>query len=130
MSPSYSLGRQGPESSRRWGDLEDHITRHLEEGNRVSYFAGPIFDVEDKFFNQLKAGVPTSQRRKGMRVPTKFWKIVAWVEEGKLLAAGFVLDQSDEIRKHVAAFIRGGREQELHGLESRPMTTRHHEQCG
>lgn len=83
-----------------WGDLEDHITRHLEEGRRVSYFAGPIFDVEDKFFNQLKAGVPVPQRRKGMRVPTRFWKIVAWVEEGQLLAAGFVLDQSDEIRKH------------------------------
>jgi endonuclease G len=83
-----------------WGDLEDHITRHLERGNRVSYFAGPIFDVEDKFFNELKAGVPAAQRRKGMRVPTKFWKIVAWVEGGQLLAAGFVLDQSDEIREH------------------------------
>lgn len=83
-----------------WGDLEDRITRHLEEGHRVSYFAGPIFDVEDKFFNQLKAGVPASKRRKGMRVPTRFWKIVAWVEEDQLLAAGFVLDQSDEIQEH------------------------------
>jgi endonuclease G len=83
-----------------WGDLEDRITRHLEEGHRVSYFAGPIFDVEDKFFNQLKAGVPAARRRKGMRVPTRFWKIVAWVEDGSLHAAGFVLDQSDEIRAH------------------------------
>ena len=83
-----------------WGDLEDVITRHLEEGHRVSYFAGPIFDVEDKFFNELKTAVPPTHRRKGMRVPSRFWKIVAWVQEGRLHAAGFVLDQSDEIRKH------------------------------
>lgn len=83
-----------------WGDLEDLITRHLEEGNRLSYFAGPIFDVEDKFFNELKAGVPSSERRKGMRVPTQFWKVVAWVDGGELKSAGFILDQSDEIRAH------------------------------
>lgn len=83
-----------------WGDLEDKITKHLEAGGKVSYFAGPVFDVEDKYFNQLKAGVPASQRKKGMRVPMAFWKIVAWVENSELRAAGFLLDQSDEIREH------------------------------
>ena len=83
-----------------WGDLEDLISDHLQAGNKLSYFAGPIFDVEDKFFNELKAGVPAAERRKGMRVPTKFWKVVGWVEGGKLKAAGFILDQADEIRKH------------------------------
>ena len=83
-----------------WGDLEDLVSEHLQAGHRVSYFAGPIFDVEDKFFNELKAGVPPAQRRKGMRVPTRFWKVVAWVEGGQLQAAGFILDQSDEIREH------------------------------
>lgn len=83
-----------------WGDLEDIITKHLQRGNKVSYFAGPIFSVEDKFFNQLKAGVPASKRKQGMRVPTEFWKIVAWVEDDQLKAAGFILDQSDEIRLH------------------------------
>ncbi|MBB6562055.1 endonuclease G [Acidovorax soli] len=83
-----------------WGDLEDLVSEHLQAGHKVSYFAGPIFDVEDKFFNELKAGVPLAQRRKGMRVPTSFWKVVAWVEGGLLQAAGFILDQSDEIRAH------------------------------
>jgi endonuclease G len=85
-----------------WGDLEDLITRHLEEGHKLSYFAGPIFDVEDKFFNELrpKSMVKPSGRRKGMRVPTQFWKVVAWVEEDQLKAAGFILDQADEIREH------------------------------
>ena len=83
-----------------WGDLEDYISDHLSAGNRASYFAGPIFDVEDKFFNELKANVPSPDKRKGMRVPAKFWKVLAWVEDEKLRAAGFVLDQSEEIRKH------------------------------
>lgn len=83
-----------------WGDLEDLITRHPEAGNKLSYFAGPIFDVEDKYFNELRSGVPKAERRKGMRVPTQFWKVVAWIEGRKLRAAGFILDQSDEIREH------------------------------
>lgn len=85
-----------------WGDLEDLITKHLEEGNKLSYFAGPIFDVEDKFCNELRPGsmVKPAKRRTGMRVPTKFWKVVAWVEQGELKAAGFILDQADEIREH------------------------------
>lgn len=83
-----------------WGDLEDIITRHLGEGNRLSYFAGPIFAVEDPYFNELKANVPKADRRKGMRVPTQFWKVVVWVEGGRLRSAGFILDQGDEIREH------------------------------
>lgn len=83
-----------------WGDLEDIVSKHVFTGKRVSYFAGPIFDVGDRYFNQLKAGVPASQRRRGMRVPSSFWKVVAWVEQGRLQAAGFVLDQSDEIQAH------------------------------
>ena len=81
-----------------WGDLEDILTRHLEAGGKLSYFAGPIFDIDDRFFNQLKKGVPAAQRKKGMRVPSSFWKIAAWVENGALQAAGFVLNQSDEIQ--------------------------------
>jgi len=83
-----------------WGDLEDIVSKAAAAGTKVSYFAGPIFDVGDRYFNQMKAGVPAAHRRKGMRVPTRFWKIVAWVENHKLMAAGFILDQSDEIQAH------------------------------
>ncbi|MCE4553689.1 DNA/RNA non-specific endonuclease [Roseateles cellulosilyticus] len=87
-------------NNNEWGNLEDIVSRHVMSGRRVSYFAGPIFSVDDPYFNELKAGVPASLKRQGMRVPTRFWKIVAWVEAGRLQAAGFVLDQSDEIREH------------------------------
>lgn len=87
-------------NNQEWGDLEDLITRHLEAGQRVSYFAGPIFDVDDRYFNELRKGVPAAERKKGMRIPSAFWKVVAWVEDGTLRAAGFVLNQVDEIRAH------------------------------
>ena len=83
-----------------WGDLEDIITRESEVGNRVSYFAGPVFRSTDRFFNELRANVPAADRFRGMRVPETFWKIVFWVEQGKLKAAGFVLVQTDEIAAH------------------------------
>lgn len=83
-----------------WGDLEDIITDAALEGTKVSYFAGPVFRSNDRFFNQLKAGVPASERRKGMRVPQSFWKIVAWVDDSGLKAAGFMLSQTDEIDLH------------------------------
>ncbi len=35
-----------------------------------------------------------------MRVPQSFWKIVAWVEDSGLKAAGFILHQTDEIELH------------------------------
>ena len=83
-----------------WGDLEDIVTRESEAGNRVSYFAGPIFRSTDIFFNQLRSDAPAAVRNQGMRVPQSFWKIVAWVENGKIKAAGFILHQTDEIAAH------------------------------
>ena len=83
-----------------WGDLEDRITHESQAGKKVSYFAGPVFRSSDRFFNELKLGVPAAERRKGMRVPQSFWKIVAWVDDEGLQSAGFMLDQRDEIERH------------------------------
>jgi endonuclease G, mitochondrial len=83
-----------------WGDLEDIVTRESENANRVSYFAGPVFRSTDIFFNQLRRDAPAADRNRGMRVPQSFWKIVAWVEDSRLKAAGFILHQTDEIAAH------------------------------
>lgn len=90
----------GDFNNREWGDLEDIITREALAGKKLSYFAGPIFRSADRFFNQLRSDVPASERRKGMRVPESFWKIVAWVDDEGLHAAGFILEQTDEIAAH------------------------------
>ena len=83
-----------------WGNLEDIVTRESIAGNKISYFTGPVFRSTDRFFNELRVGVPPSELRTGMRVPESFWKIVFWVEAGNLKAAGFVLFQTDEIAAH------------------------------
>ncbi len=84
-----------------WGDLEDIITRESAKGNRITYFAGPIFRSSDRFYNELRSNVPLSEIYTGMRVPESFWKIVAWVDNSTLKAAGFILHQSDEIQSVV-----------------------------
>ena len=50
-----------------WGDLEDIVTDELADGGRISDFAGPIFDVEDRYFNQLKKGVPAAHQNQSLR---------------------------------------------------------------
>lgn len=83
-----------------WGDLEDLVSDEITAGNKVSYFAGPVFRSTDRFFNELRLNVPLSELHTGMRVPESFWKIIFWVEAAKLNAAGFVLFQTDEITSH------------------------------
>ncbi len=83
-----------------WGDLEDIVTRECDQGKRVSYFAGPIFRPSDPFFNELTSFMPADQHHTGMRVPQSFWKIVIWIEDDELKAAGFILSQTDEIEAH------------------------------
>lgn len=82
-----------------WGDLEDLVTDESMAGNKISYFAGPIFRSTDRFFNELKSDPPANIHT-GMRVPESFWKIVFWIEEDELKSAGFVLRQTDEIAAH------------------------------
>jgi len=84
-----------------WGDLEDIVSDECKnKGNKVSYFAGPMFRSTDRFYNELRSNVPPDQLRQGMRVPETFWKIIAWVEDSKLKSAGFILTQKDEIAEH------------------------------
>lgn len=90
----------GKFNNTEWGDLEDLVTRECEAGHKVSYFAGPVFRTSDPFFNELRAGIPAAERRQGMRVPETFWKVVAWVEDGELRSAGFMLSQKNEIAEH------------------------------
>jgi endonuclease G len=83
-----------------WGNLEDIVTRECNEGHKVSYFAGPIFRPSDPFFNELTSFVPEDEHHTGMRVPQSFWKIIFWIEDDELQAAGFILRQTDEIEAH------------------------------
>jgi endonuclease G len=66
-----------------WGEVENAIFDDVEvEALRVSLFGGPIFKDGDFPYRDTF-------------VPRSFWKIVAYVEQGKLKAQGFVLTQDD-----------------------------------
>lgn len=65
-----------------WNGLEDHVLAyarvHLQ---RLSVFTAPVLDPDDPPY-------------RGIRVPLRFVKVVAWRSGDELATAGFVLDQS------------------------------------
>lgn len=69
-----------------WGQLEDAVFADTEvEDLRVSLFGGPVFHDDDREFRDVQ-------------IPREFWKVIAFVEGGKLKAKAFLLTQSlDEL---------------------------------
>jgi endonuclease G, mitochondrial len=65
-----------------WLGLEDYVQRHADTFDRkLVVFAGPVLDPRDPPY-------------RGIRVPMRFWKVVAFVQDGALAATGYLLDQS------------------------------------
>lgn len=66
-----------------WGELENAIYEDVDvDALKISVFGGPIFKDTDFPF-------------KDVLVPRSFWKVLAYVESGKLKAKAFVLTQDD-----------------------------------
>lgn len=90
-NPPKSEGYEGIHGI--WGKLEDEIQKQLElSENRASIFAGPVLD---------NANDPTEDFGLGkIQYPMKFWKVIV-VNDKKdgLLAYGFLLDQTDVVKK-------------------------------
>jgi endonuclease G len=69
------------------------------EKTRLTEFVGPILRADDPPYDDLRSDRSNAARGTGIRVPLQFWKIVAWVEDGKLKHKAFILDQSDEVEE-------------------------------
>ena len=70
------------QSKELWLGLEDHVLEHARvHEQRLSVFTAPV----------LAAGDPPYR---GIRVPLRFWKIVAWRSGDELAATAFVVDQA------------------------------------
>lgn len=83
----------------RWAGVEDWITNGSNNQDlRVTVFTGPVFRNDDPMFDTI-------------RVPREYWKIVARVDEGELLATAILADQSDLLEQQEA--IRAGRAEDL-----------------
>jgi len=88
-APQAALFNQGHEL---WLGLEDYLQEHAETFDRkLAVFAGPVLE-------------PTDPPYRGIRIPLRFWKIAAFVQDGRLAATGYLLDQTPLVHDRDAAF--------------------------
>jgi endonuclease G len=81
-APQASMFNQGKEL---WLGLENYVQEHADTFDRkLAVFAGPVLDPADPPY-------------RGIQVPLRFWKIVAFVQDGALAATGYLLDQSPQV---------------------------------
>ncbi len=65
-----------------WGRLENAVFEEVDVDNlHISVFGGPVFKNDDRVF-------------RGVKIPREFFKVVAFVETGKLKARAFLLTQN------------------------------------
>lgn len=70
------------QSKELWLGLEDHVLAYADANRlRLSVFTAPVLESDNPPY-------------RGIRVPLRFFKIVAWRSGAALAAAGFVLDQT------------------------------------
>ena len=70
-----------------WLGLEDYALQHArEDDQKISVFTGPYFTKND----------PTMY---GVRIPVKFWKVIAFVhdETGEMCATGYEMSQENNL---------------------------------
>jgi endonuclease G, mitochondrial len=78
-APQNKLFNQGREL---WLGLEDYVQDHADAFDRkLVVLAGPVLDAGDPPY-------------RGIQVPLRFWKVVAFLQDGPLAATGYLLDQT------------------------------------
>ncbi|MGZ4570401.1 MAG: DNA/RNA non-specific endonuclease [Blastococcus sp.] len=78
-APQAALFNQGHEL---WLGLEDYLQEHAATFDRkLVVLAGPVLDPADPPY-------------RGVQIPLRFWKVVAFLQDGALAATGYLLDQS------------------------------------
>jgi endonuclease G len=88
-APQASAFNQG---RKLWLGLEEYVLDHAEAfDRRLAVFCGPVLDPADPPY-------------RGIQVPLRFWKVVAFVQNGALAATGYLLDQTPLVDDLDAAF--------------------------
>jgi endonuclease G len=88
-APQAAMFNQGREL---WMGLEDYLQKHAATFDRkLAVFAGPVLDPADPPY-------------RGIQIPLRFWKVVAFVQDGALAATGYILDQTPLVHDLDAAF--------------------------
>jgi endonuclease G, mitochondrial len=78
-APQAATFNQGREM---WLGLEEYLQEHAATFDRkLAVFAGPVLDPDDPPY-------------RGIQIPLRFWKVVAFIQDGALAATGYILDQT------------------------------------
>jgi endonuclease G len=78
-APQAAVFNQG---RRLWLGLEEYLQEHAATFDRkLAVFAGPVLDPDDPPY-------------RGIQIPLRFWKVVAFVQDSALAATGYILDQT------------------------------------
>lgn len=86
QASTFNQGRQ------LWLGLEEYLQEHAATFDRkLAVFAGPVLDPDDPPY-------------RGIQIPLRFWKVVAFVQDGALAATGYILDQTPLVDDLDAAF--------------------------
>lgn len=100
---SFTLSNVCPQMAtfngrREWFKLERLIMRTaIGRKQKVDCFMGPIFSGSDPLYDDLRSSDSPAEVGTGIRMPLKFWYILAWREKGSIRHRCFILDQSDDI---------------------------------
>ncbi|MFD4433815.1 DNA/RNA non-specific endonuclease [Nocardia sp. NPDC058497] len=77
------------QSSRRgvWGQLEDAVFADVDVDDlKVTVFGGPVFRADDRV-------------HRGVALPKEYWKVICFVEAGRLTCRAFLLTQQLDLRE-------------------------------
>ncbi len=91
-APQSDVFNQG---KRLWQGLENHLLDHAAEFDRkLVVLTGPVLQDSDPPY-------------RGIQVPLRFWKVAAFMQDGALAAAAYLLDQSPDLSRDAERAFAG-----------------------
>ncbi|MFF5785822.1 DNA/RNA non-specific endonuclease [Streptomyces sp. NPDC012693] len=93
-APQADVFNQGKQL---WQGLENHLLDHAASYDRkLTVLTGPVLQDSDPPY-------------RGVQVPLRFWKVAAFVQDGALAAAAYVLDQSPDLSRDAERALAGAK---------------------
>jgi endonuclease G len=93
-APQQDVFNQGKQL---WQGLENHLLDHAAQFDRkLTVMTGPVLHDSDPPY-------------RGIQVPLRFWKVAAFMQDGKLASAGYILDQSPDLSRDYERAMAGAK---------------------
>ncbi|MER5929170.1 DNA/RNA non-specific endonuclease [Streptomyces sp. NPDC002054] len=93
-APQADVFNQGKQL---WQGLENHLLDHAAQFDRkLSVMTGPVLHDSDPPY-------------RGIQVPMRFWKVAAFLQDGRLASTGYILDQSPDLSRDYERAMAGAK---------------------